>query len=229
MARIKDLGTRIELFPEDKFCRDISIALYGQRDDQGTRFLVHTYAQYEGAAERVAFVAAELQRLAGLERVAGSDHLRFPCGSGHLVALRRLFYRVCRRDPDLPRPEFSLAIHDGKADCDMVAASLGGGRYRVSATSGSAKAERRVGAVLNGLVRWTEMARHRTAKMKRALPAAWRMITWLLPCCRMPSTCAGQLANSTQCAAAGCSPHPGAPSNQGTMPCRQKPLPPCPK
>ena len=157
MARVKDLGTRIELLPEDRYFRDISIALYALHGDQDPEFLVHSYAPYDGTAERIAYVTAEMLRLGGLEKVPGGHSLRFSCGSEHRPALSRLFTRICRRDPDLPAAEFGLTIFDKKADCDIIVSSEGDGRYRIGAAADTPMAERRVGAVRNGLIKLTHM------------------------------------------------------------------------
>lgn len=158
MSRIKDLGTRIELLPEDRYFRDISIALHARYEEPGPRFLIHSYAPYEGTAARIAYISDELQRLGGLEKAPGDGgYLRFPCGSDHPRALRRLFTRICRRDPDLPAAAFSLAAHDKKAKCDITITSEGEGRYRFAAALETPMAERRVAAARNGLVKLTQM------------------------------------------------------------------------
>ena len=162
MAHIKDLGTRIELLPEDRYFRDISIALHAQYEDRGPRFLVHSYAPYEGTKARIAYITGELQRLGGLHKDPAEDHLRedylrFACGGDHLTALRRLFTRICRRDPDLPPAEFSLTAHDKKAECDIIVMSEGDGRYRVAASLETPMAQRRISAARRGLVKLTQM------------------------------------------------------------------------
>ncbi|MHA1548370.1 MAG: hypothetical protein ACTSYE_05510 [Alphaproteobacteria bacterium] len=157
MARVKDLGPRIELLPEDRFFHDISIALHMQHEDGEPRYLVHSYAPYEGMAARIAYITKELQRLGGLERIPGGGKLRFPCGGDHQTALRRLFTRVCRRDPSLPGAEFSLTAYDKKAECDIVVSSTGNGHYRVAASLDTPMANRRIGAARNGLVKLAQM------------------------------------------------------------------------
>ena len=43
MKKILDIGKRIELVPLDLYFENISIALYSQKDEQGSFNLVHTY------------------------------------------------------------------------------------------------------------------------------------------------------------------------------------------
>ncbi len=156
MARVEDLGTRIDLLPEDRHFRDISVAIYRRRREGGPDYLIHSYAPYEGTAERLAYIADELCRLGGLEK-GSATRVRFPCGGEHLAALRRLFVRICRRDPGLPAATFDLSAPDKKAGCDILVASEGAGRYRVSAAAKTPMADRRVAAACNGLKKLTGM------------------------------------------------------------------------
>ncbi len=157
MARLMDLGTRIELLPEDRFFRDISIALYRIGTADGPWFKVHSYARYDGTDARLAYVRSELCRLGGLVEAPSPGYLQFPCGQGHEVGLRRLFIRICRRDPSLDPAAFSLTIFDKKAECDIVVTSLGAGGYRVGAADETPMAARRIRAVHNGLLKLTQM------------------------------------------------------------------------
>jgi hypothetical protein len=163
MTRVKDLGSRIELLPEDRHFRDISIALHVREDERGQRFLVHSYASYDGTEARIAYISDELRRLGGLEKVPGGKFLRFPCGHGHRTALRRLFTRICRRDPNGPAVAYSLTAHDKKADCDIIITSEGDGRYRIAAALETPMAIRRIGATRNGFVKLTQMTAPDTA------------------------------------------------------------------
>ncbi|MFV2033597.1 MAG: hypothetical protein ACC631_00550 [Halocynthiibacter sp.] len=157
MTRIRELGTRVEMMPVDKTCHDISIGLYKNEKSAGPEFLVFSYANYEGTAERLAHVSSELQRLAGLERVGNSSYLRFACGSAHVSAVRRIFTRVCRAASLAPVIDYPLSVFDKKGGCKISAVPKGEGVYTFHSDTNTPPAERRTRAVMNGLCKLTKM------------------------------------------------------------------------
>ena len=92
MGKTLDLGQRIELHAMDKYCSNISLALYRRELDRRSQVRVHTYAAVAGVQERVEFLTEALIVLAGLERVPEQPGwLAFCCPSFHLRALKRTF------------------------------------------------------------------------------------------------------------------------------------------
>ncbi|MDP6951287.1 MAG: hypothetical protein QGF53_00865 [Alphaproteobacteria bacterium] len=153
MGHIVDLGKRIELVPMDRHFHDVTLALY-ERPGDAASFQVHTYSGHDGSAGRMAWISEAMQTLGGM--VADGDKgLRFPCGSEHAMAVRRLFLETCKLDPAeavAPKP---LTVFDKKSDGNITVASLGEGRYQVSADDPANT--RRITAVAGGLVKLAEM------------------------------------------------------------------------
>lgn len=158
MDHILELGRRIELVPVDPQGGDITLALYETRDAGGApAFRVHSYSPREGAPARVAFVRAAMRALGGLEP-AESDPtlLRFPCGSAHRLACRRLFLEAAKIPTGAapaPRP---LAVEDKKAG-RITAAGSGTGAYALAGPSADDVVGARVAATAQGLVKLGEM------------------------------------------------------------------------
>ena len=159
MARIADLGSRIELVSMDPHFHDISIALYQRPSPAGgPEFLVHTYAGRDGAAERIGFVAQAMRTLGGMEPASAPHAVRFPCGGEHARACKRVFIEACKVAPPgealAARP---LSIHDKKCANTITVAGEGGGEYRVGAEARDEATERRVGAIGGGLIKLAEL------------------------------------------------------------------------
>ncbi len=157
MGLTLDLGRRIELLPIDSHFGDISIALYEQDGEGGSEFLVHTYSSKDNAAVRIDFVAEAMTVLGGMERTESEHTLRFPCGSGHFKACKRVFLEACKLVTGgtlEPRP---LTIFDKKADRDVTVVATGDGRYQVTAEGDDDDNSRRVSAISGGLVKLGEM------------------------------------------------------------------------
>lgn len=159
MAAIRDLGRRIELVSMDPHFHDISIGLYERPDAAGVpEFLVHSYSGRDGAAARIAAVAAAMRVLGGMEASATApERIRFACGSGHRLACRRVFLEACKLPPEAELAKRPLGIHDNKADCEIEAVGDGAGQYRVGAENNDEAVFRRVAVVAGGLVRLAEM------------------------------------------------------------------------
>lgn len=151
MTRIKNLGTRIAIVPEDRYFNDISIGLYVKNPDTDPDIRVFSYAKIGGTAERLKFIADELARLAGLVPSPTGDGFRFKCGSVHANALSRIFTLICRRDPKDAPVNPSMTAFDKKAGCDISITRMGGGRYSASAAGDDPAKQRRVMAAMNGL------------------------------------------------------------------------------
>jgi hypothetical protein len=145
-----DIGRRIELVPMDPHFHNITIALYRQRRDEGLAFLVHTYSHLEGAKERIAFLMKAMRILGGMELTA-DGLLRFPCGSAHEAACKRVFLESCKLSPNAevePRP---LNILDKKSGLNISVFSRGAGVYEVTAEGEGKNKERRVSAIAKAL------------------------------------------------------------------------------
>ena len=147
------LGRRIELVSTDRYFRDVSIALYVQDDGQdGSRFLVRSFANYDGIKGRIAYILDAMITLGGMARAA-ADTVRFPCGAAHLVAVRRLFLQACKEKPEAAARQSPLSMWDKKSELTIDANGLGGGAYTLSATG---EADRRLMALRNALVKLTD-------------------------------------------------------------------------
>ena len=159
MRSVVDIGRRIELVPMDPYFNDITIGLYRQYANHGNNvpvFLVHTYSQMSGAAERIEAVVAAMQVLGGmLKDVDGL--LRFPCNSAHEAACRRVFLEACKLAPGTPAEPRPLNILDKKSQLMISVDSTGKGTYRVTAEGEGRGAARRVSAIAGGLAKLGEM------------------------------------------------------------------------
>lgn len=159
MGHIRDLGRRIELVSMDPHFHDISIGLYERPGAGGEpEFLVHTYSQQGGAGGRIDAIVAAMEGLGGMEISAREPHaLRFPCGGGHRVAVKRIFLEACKLAPGAAPEARPLSIHDKKSGLEIVAAHEGEGAYRLSSEGEGDGGERRVGVVARGLMKLAEM------------------------------------------------------------------------
>ena len=157
MTDIAELGSRIELVSMDKHFHDITLGLYEQPSADGVpEYIVHSYAGYDGTADRIQFVMRAMQLIGGMEITPGG-RLRFVCGDAHRAACRRLFIEASKLASDAPPEARPLSIHDKKADCEVSVSSLGAGAYRVSAESDDEAVGRRVKAIAGGLRKLGEM------------------------------------------------------------------------
>ncbi len=162
MRRVVDIGRRIELIPIDPHFHDITIGLYRQQTVDATTgkdfpvFLVHTYSQISGAAERIESVIKAMQTLGGMLRTP-DGLLYFACNSAHEAACRRVFLEACKLTSNTavePRP---LNILDKKSKLTIAVDSSGKGIYRVTAESEGRGAARRTSAIAGGLMKLGEM------------------------------------------------------------------------
>jgi len=147
-----DLARRIELVSMDRFCDDITLALYLIGD--GTVATVHSYSDRPSAPARLAWLAEAMVTLGGM-RPKGTDGrtVEFACGGWHELAARRAFLEACKVDPAMtlgPRP---LETNDGRTGQYITVTSLGGGAYRVAAVAQDPNADNRAPAVAAGLAK----------------------------------------------------------------------------
>jgi hypothetical protein len=155
---VADIGTRIELVPMDQHFQDISIALYRREVDGETVGLVHTYSRKPGVEARTRFVAEAMAVLGGLDLLAGEGStVRFPCGSWHEAAVRRVFLEACKAEPGEPVIGRPLELHDRRSGQHITLEKLGAGSYRVRAQHAEGE-ESRAGAVANGLAKLGRLA-----------------------------------------------------------------------
>ena len=160
MPQIADLGARIELVPMDSHFHEISIALYRQEGADGPEFLVYSFSQKDGTAQRIDTVVEAMKALGDTEAVPANPRcLRFACGHDHEFACRRLFLEACKlalgAEPT-PRP---LTVFDKKADKNLRVISEGDGLYSVSADDpGESMTLRRIAATAGGLAKLGEMS-----------------------------------------------------------------------
>jgi len=155
MGLTRDLGRRVELVSMDPHFEDISIALY--RHDSGGQpvFLVHTYNQREGAAQRVSTVVQRMRELGGV--AADVRGVYFSCGGAHERACRRLFLEACKIGPEDTAEPKPLKIFDKKSNGDLVLSSLGAGGYVLTGDGEGEKLVLRRRAVAAGLLKLGEM------------------------------------------------------------------------
>ena len=160
MAIISNIGTRVELVPMDGHFHNISVALYRQADTDGAALLVHTYSARDGAGERIDSIAETMVTLGGLERRPG-NRLRFPCGSEHALAVRRTFLEAVKLDLSAPRSAHPLTTVDRKSGLTIEVDPLGDGQYRVRSAGDDPDSQgpRRVGVIVNGLLKLGDMRR----------------------------------------------------------------------
>lgn len=162
MRRIVDIGRRIELIPIDLHFHDITIGLYRQQITDATTgkdfpaFLVHTYSQIAGVAERIEGIKQSMQTLGGmLESPEGL--LYFPCKDTHEAACRRVFLEACKFASDTQTEARPLNILDKKSQLTITVDSTGNGIYRVTADGEGRGAARRISAIAGGLMKLGEM------------------------------------------------------------------------
>ena len=146
----------------DGHFHDITLALYRQPTAAGPAFLVHSYSSLDGAANRIEDVRSLMTTLGGLRPSAEAPGLlAFPCGEEHGLAVRRLFLEACKSGSPGEAGPPSLSTVDRKSGLTIVAEPLGEGQYRVEAVgeAGENDRSRRVGVIVNGLMKLGEMRR----------------------------------------------------------------------
>ena len=158
MTHVLELGHRIELVPMDPHGDDITVALYETRDSAGRpAFRLHSYSPRPGTPARLAFIAAAMRALGGLESAPGDETLlRFPCGAEHRAACRRAFLEAAKLPTGAPLAPRPLAVEDKKAGA-VAARSAGEGVYALAGPSEDEAVRTRLAAIAQGLVKLAEM------------------------------------------------------------------------
>jgi hypothetical protein len=148
-----DLDHRIELVSMDRYCADITVALYLMAG--GTSAVVHSYSGWPEVPGRLDWLAATMRRLGGMN---GSGRtVGYACGAWHERAARRTFLEACKVDPRRPLPMPPLTVDDPRTNQIFTVASRGGGRYTVSAVAADPAATSRAPAVAAGLAKLADL------------------------------------------------------------------------
>jgi hypothetical protein len=150
-----DLGRRIELVSMDPHFRDITIGLYEQRRGGAPEYLIHSYSGLEGTRQRLDFLVQAMAVLGGLTTAGG--WLRFPCGAGHHLAVRRVFLEACKIPPGAELAPKPLAVLDKKLDRTITVTSLKPGLYEVSTDGPQDKSASRIDSITGGLKKLAEI------------------------------------------------------------------------
>jgi len=152
------MGSRIELVPMDPHFHDISVGLYREEPDGVSTYRVHTFSSIEGSPKRIEFIVAAMAVLGGMERIeGGTPLLRFLCGQRHEKAVTRNFLEACKLDPKKgvdPRPPY---IFDKKTGRTITVKKSGEPTYALSADGEEKGRDKRISAVINGLMKLGEM------------------------------------------------------------------------
>jgi hypothetical protein len=153
-SRIRDdLDHRIELVSMDRYCADITVALYLLAD--GRTAVVHSYAGHPDVADRLAWLAGAMRVLGGMR---GTERaVDFACGTWHDRAARRVFLEACKLDPGLPVASRPFAVDDTRTNQAITVASLDQGAYRVTAVATDPTAASRAPAVAAGLAKLADL------------------------------------------------------------------------
>jgi hypothetical protein len=155
MTQTRDLGRRVELVSMDPHFRNITIALYRQDREGRPHYLVHSYSHLPGVGERIEFVRRAAQIMGAVERVG--EWLRFPCGSAHQTAARRVFLEACKLPSTAVAEVKSLSVLDKKSGRNVAVVNLGGGVYQVTADGPEDGRAARLEALAGGYRKLAEM------------------------------------------------------------------------
>ena len=156
MARITQLGTRIELVSMDRHFDDISIALYESERSGRLGAIVHTYSAKDGASERLKSVVEAMAQLGGLGS-DGEHAVSFACGTWHCAAAKRAFLEACKLASDTPAEARPLEAQDGRSGQSIRVEPLGAGRYTVHADGADDESSSRAPAIARGLAKLAEL------------------------------------------------------------------------
>ena len=158
MGKTLDLGRRLELHALDTHCDNISLALYCRDIDGVPHVNVHTYSSAADAPQRVAFISEALVIMAGLvPSTQDPGWLRFPCGTMHERALKRVFLDLCKLETGSALSPKPLTAIDKKAEGELTVNARREGLYEVTAAEGLAKGPRRADALTRGFAKLCEM------------------------------------------------------------------------
>jgi hypothetical protein len=149
----QDLHRRVELIPMDRWCADITVALYLLAD--GRTAVVHSYSARADAPDRLEWLAAGMRQLADMAGAGRSAS--FACGTWHERAARRAFLEAAKPDPTVGIAARMLSIHDPRTDQQVTVTPLGGGAYRVAAVAADPAVPSRAPAVAAGLAKLADL------------------------------------------------------------------------
>ena len=152
-----DLDRRIELVSMDRFCEDITIALYVVGDRRSAT--IHSYSTRSAVPARLAWLATAMQILGGMQP-GGTDGrtVLFACGEWHELAARRVFLESCKVDPANGLTTRPLEVNDARTGQYMTIEPLGAGAYQVHAVAEDPAADNRAPAVAAGLAKLAGLA-----------------------------------------------------------------------
>jgi hypothetical protein len=148
MGSTLDLGSRIELVSMDPHFHDVSIGLYQRLQDSDPEYLVHSYSRLNGVRERLDFLIRAMKVLGGMTR--DGESLRFPCRTGHRLAIRRVFLESCKLSTSADLVQRPLTALDKKLNCTITVTSLSPGVYELSADELQGNSASRIESVTNG-------------------------------------------------------------------------------
>jgi hypothetical protein len=137
----------------DRFCDDITVALYVL--DDGQTAVVHSYATSPGVGDRIEWLAGAMRVLA--EMAGEGAAVRFPCGTWHEKAARRAFLDAAKLDPSPPVEPRPLQVEDTRFGQRVTATPLGDGAYRVESVALDPATPSRASVVTAGLSKLAEV------------------------------------------------------------------------
>lgn len=151
-----DLDRRIELVSMDRFCDQITVALYAA---EGTNAgVVHSYSGRPDVPARLAWLAGAMREIGGM---GGSGvTVTFPCGTWHERAARRIFLVACKLDPSAPITVCPLQVYDTRTNQAVAAEALGAGAWRITSIATDQVAASRAAAVAAGLAKLADVEVH---------------------------------------------------------------------
>jgi hypothetical protein len=151
-----DLGRRAELVSMDPHHADITVGLYVRDTKNGPAGTVHSYSGRPGTAERLDVIARTMRALGGLEEAGGAD-VRFPCGTWHNAAARRLFLEACKHDPSAPAAPGPLEVTDSRTGQRISVAAEEHGSYRVLAEGATEEVPSRAPAIARAIAKLAQL------------------------------------------------------------------------
>lgn len=149
MGSTVDLGSRIELVSMDPHFHEISIGLYERQQESVPEYLVHSYSTLNGVRERLDFLIRAMKVLGGM--TGNGESLRFPCGTGHRLAVRRVFLESCKLSIGADLVQRPVTALDKKLNSTITVTSLSPGLYEVSADGLQGGSTSRIESITNGL------------------------------------------------------------------------------
>jgi hypothetical protein len=135
---------------------DISVGLYVRDGDGGPVGTVHSYSARPGTPVRLAAIAQTMRELGGLG--AGGDvEVRFPCGTWHHAAAKRLFIEGCKHDPATPAQASPLEAIDARSGQRIEVVHRGEGSYEVLADGATGEVPSRAPAIARAMAKLAEL------------------------------------------------------------------------